>query len=453
MNASRSEVRAPNLATLLDLMRDAGVEALVLNPGPVVSKGPTAIEYRPIQLLVRAADFARARAVLEPLDWRYSWLRGKLLRLLPAATYWWDSGPVIEVYWSLPAAPLPPAALSRLTNLVWQHAERSAVGHLRPDAATRLVHLAVQACRPGRGHEGEWADFLELHPSVGERSRVERAAQAAGVGRALQRAVAAADAGSSIRPGPGPLYDGPRDLAWRLAAALQGRAYPRRLRRLLAGAPAYGDAAIRCRIAGIELRAGPGVFVPAPEAELFVDAAVARIAALARPTIVEMGTGCGPIALALARARPDAEVHGAELSSVAVRWAKSNARRLGLDRVRFHRGSLLDPLPHRLRGRVDLMIANLPYVPAREDFTIGSLPRATIQGSGDDGLGLVRQLARGARRFLSSGGRLQLQMLAWQWDLLAPELATLGYRPGPPQLFGSFAICPADLAAPAAGAH
>jgi methylase of polypeptide subunit release factors len=99
------------------------------------------------------------------------------------------------------------------------------------------------------------------------------------------------------------------------------------------------------------------------------------------------------------------------------------------------------------------MIANLPYVPAREDYTIGSVPRATIQGSGDDGLGLVRQLARDATQFLSSGGLLQLQMLGWQWDLLAPELVTLGYRPGPPQVFGSFAICAADLAVPAADAH
>jgi methylase of polypeptide subunit release factors len=266
------------------------------------------------------------------------------------------------------------------------------------------------------------------------------------VSRAVRRAVAAADAGSE-RPGPGPVFDGVLDAVWRLALAFQARARPRRLKRLLAGTPSFGDTTIRCRVGSVEVLAGPGVFVPSPDADLFVDLASTGLQSLDAPTIVEVGTGCGAIALALARARIDANVHATELSSSAVRWAGRNARRLGLGRVRFHRGSLLGPLPADLRGRVDLIIANLPYFPARDYASIGSIPRGTIQGGGDDGLDLIRRLARDAIPFLRPGGGLLLQMFAWQWEAFAAELVALGYRPRTPRVSGAFVIGPADLVA------
>jgi release factor glutamine methyltransferase len=209
--------------------------------------------------------------------------------------------------------------------------------------------------------------------------------------------------------------------------------------------PLLGDFAIRCRVAGVEVLAEPGVFVPTPDADHFVDMALERVDGLTKPTIVEVGTGCGAIALALAHARSDAEVHATDLFPAAVRSARNNARRLALDRVCFYRGSVLDPLPAGLGGRVDVIIANLPFYPERNYASIGSVPRETIQGAGEDGLDLLRQLARDAIRLLRPEGRLLLQMFARQWETLFLELTDLGYRPGSPRLSGPFAICPADL--------
>jgi release factor glutamine methyltransferase len=436
------ETSAPDAASVAAMLDEVGIPTLVLRSG--FTSADTAPGYRPIQILVPRPQLEAAIKVLESLSWRYSWVRTGLLHLLPAAIYWWDGARVIELYWSVPATPLPPVALSNLTRAMWRSAARTPQGDLRPDPAALLVHLAVQACRPGRGHESDWSDFKTTRPSVDDWGRVHTIARTAGVSRALRRALAAAEAGRG-RPGPGPIYDGPLDVVWRLAAVVQARVRPRRLRRLLAGSPAYGDTPIRCRIAGVEVLAGAGVFVPAPGAELLVEAAIERIRTIARPTIIEVGTGCGVIALALASARANSEVHATDVSAAALRWARRNAQRLGLDRVRFYGGSLLDEVPDKVRGRVDLVIANLPYVPPRDRVAIGSLPRGTIQGVGDDGLDLQRQLARDAIPFLRAGGRLQLQMLAWQWNRLSSELTEIGYRPATPGLSGAFAICVADL--------
>ena len=326
---------------------------------------------RTMQLLVPKAQVDAALRVLEPLGWRYSWVRAGLLRLVPMRYFWWDGGAEVELYWGLPAAPLPSIALARLTRAIRRSATPMRGAPQRPGSAELLVHLAVQACRPGRSHEDDWTAFRAACTSIVDWTEVETVAQRAGVSRALRTVLDAADAGQD-RPERGLVFDGLLGMAWRAACAVQARARPRRLKRLLAGSPWFGDAAIRCRVGAIEVISGPGVFVPSPDADLFVEDAGARIAASTAPTVVEVGTGCGAIALALAQARPDAGIHATELSPAAVRWAKRNARHLGLDRVRFTVGSLLDALPSTLHGRVDLIIANLPYFPARDYVAIGS---------------------------------------------------------------------------------
>jgi methylase of polypeptide subunit release factors len=446
---------APDLATILAACEELGITALVFRgdararPDVSAPEGArvaasSAATDRTTQLLIAKADLEAARSVLEPLAWRYSWVRAGLLRLLPMIYYWWDGGPEVELYWGLPAAPMPSAALAALTRSLWRSATRGPDGFLQPDPATLLVHLAVQSCRPGRAREEDWDKFLETRSLVDDWASVLAVARSAGVSPAVRRAMDAADAGQQ-RPGPGPIHDGALDLVSRLALAVQARARPRRLKRLLAGTPSFGDTAIRCRVGDVEVLAGPGVFVPSPDADLFVEEASERLRSQVAPTIVEVGTGCGAIALALALGRPDAEIHATELSSSAVGWAKRNARRLGLERVTFSCGSLLAALPGDLRGRVDLIIANLPYFPARDYAAIGSVPRDTIQGGGDDGLDLIRTLARDAVPFLRPGGGLLLQMFAWQWEAFAVELVALGYRPGSPRTSGAFVIGPADL--------
>lgn len=441
-----ADERRPSRAAALAL-HDAGIPVLVLRdaPDPASAGASPDAEMPAMQVLVPAASVRDAIRVLEPLPWRYSWARGRLTRLNPMVSCWWDGGAELEVHWACQAAPMPPRALSRLTHALWEGATPGPDGLLEPRSVARLVHLGVQACRPGHGHEVDWADLVRLSASIEDPSPVIRLARGVGVSGGVRRALDAARAGAP-RPGPGLLYDGALGAAaWLMASAVQAHARPPRLRRLLAGTPALGDATIRARVAGTEVLAGPGVFVPTPDADLFVDMATRGLRATERPVVIEVGTGCGAIALAVAMARPDAEVHGTELFESAVRWARRSASRNGLERVRFHRGSLLEPLPASLHGRVDLIVANLPFYPAKGYASIGSVPRGTIQGSGDDGLGLLRRLVGDSAPFLRSGAQLLLQMFAWQWETFSAELESLGFRPGPARISGPFAICPAEL--------
>jgi release factor glutamine methyltransferase len=114
---------------------------------------------------------------------------------------------------------------------------------------------------------------------------------------------------------------------------------------------------------GLDLLTAPGlVFTPRASTEALVDAALARIGD--RPVAVaDVGTGTGAIAVSLAFARPDLEVWATDTSEAAVELARANAERYGVgSRVHVLRGNLLEPLPHP----VDLVVANLPYLPASD---------------------------------------------------------------------------------------
>ena len=120
----------------------------------------------------------------------------------------------------------------------------------------------------------------------------------------------------------------------------------------------------------VVLAVRPGVFVPRPETEVVVDVCLGAVdAALASgieaPIVVDACTGSGAIALALKDERRFARVFGTDLSAEAVSLARANGARLGLE-VEFLLGDLLEPLPPVLAGRVDLVVANPPYVSATE---------------------------------------------------------------------------------------
>ena len=188
-----------------------------------------------------------------------------------------------------------------------------------------------------------------------------------------------------------------------------------------------------CRFGGIELRVPRGVFMPTASSEHTFELARTVLAsaphsATRSPIVVDVGTGAGAIALALARVLPRAFVYGTELSTLALNAARRNRDRLGLRNVRFLSGSLLSPLPARLRGGVDVIVANVPYVPPDRADISTAFPEGTAVGPGADGLGLVRTLLLGARGFLRAGGSLVLQLADFQWPLLASEVAKLGYR-------------------------
>ncbi len=191
-----------------------------------------------------------------------------------------------------------------------------------------------------------------------------------------------------------------------------------------------------CRFGGIVLRVQRGVFAPSSTTEQLLQATLAAASGHSHPVILDVGTGCGAVALATASALSDASVYATDISDIALHCARQNRARLGLHNVRFRAGSLLAPVPRRLAGGVAAVAANVPYVPPRLREAIGgSFPENTAIGTGADGLDLVRELAAAARSFLMPGGSLLLQLAAFQWPGFGPELEGLGY--GEPQLQSS----------------
>ena len=113
----------------------------------------------------------------------------------------------------------------------------------------------------------------------------------------------------------------------------------------------------------LELKVGPGVFIPRPETELVAERAMARLPE--GGVLVDLCTGSGAIALSVADERPDARVLASELSPTASQWATSNRDSLGL-RAEVFEGDLFAPLPSDLAGRVDVVVGNPPYVDPAE---------------------------------------------------------------------------------------
>jgi release factor glutamine methyltransferase len=166
---------------------------------------------------------------------------------------------------------------------------------------------------------------------------------------------------------------------------------------------------------GLELETTPVAPIPRPETELLVDEALAQARRLQptrpEPEIVDVGSGCGAITLALAMHLPAARIIATDASQAALELARRNADRLGLsDRVRFVRGDLLSPLD----GPADIIVANLPYVPSDEWQGLAPEvrcyePRAALDG-GPDGLRLIERLLRQAPAYVRPRGAVILEI-------------------------------------------
>jgi len=163
----------------------------------------------------------------------------------------------------------------------------------------------------------------------------------------------------------------------------------------------------------LELAVGPGVFVPRPETEFVVQFAIDALALVpsAVPLAVDLGSGSGAIALAMATEVPHARVVAVERSADALPWTARNIERLGDGRVRLVEGDLADALPE-LDGRVDVVASNPPYIPLAavpRDPEVRLYDPPAALYSGEDGLDAVRALSRTARRLLREGGTLVIE--------------------------------------------
>ncbi len=156
---------------------------------------------------------------------------------------------------------------------------------------------------------------------------------------------------------------------------------------------------------GLRIGVDAGVFVPRRRTEFLVREAIAR--ANANATVLDLCCGCGAIGIAIASAIDGAELFAADIDPAAVRTTRRN---FAVSGGRVFEGDLFEPLPDALRGRVNILTANVPYVPTEalallpreaRDFE----PRATLDG-GADGLDVLRRLAGEAPFWLAPGGML-----------------------------------------------
>jgi release factor glutamine methyltransferase len=178
-----------------------------------------------------------------------------------------------------------------------------------------------------------------------------------------------------------------------------------------------------------------GVFIPRPETERLVEAAIELLTPadhrLLAPVAVEVGCGTGVIAVTLAVEIPQLELFATDAAQQAVDLARHNAHRHGVAaRVHCLAGNRFDPLPQRLRGGVDLLVSNPPYIRRAEIDTLPvdvaeHDPRAALDG-GEDGLVFYRALAAGAVQWLRPGGRIAVEIGADQGEAVAAILTGSG---------------------------
>ena len=173
---------------------------------------------------------------------------------------------------------------------------------------------------------------------------------------------------------------------------------------------------------GLDVRVDPGVYVPRRQSEPLARRAVERLPG--DGVAIDLCTGSGAIAKLLMAERPGARVVASDVDARAVACAAAN----GVD---VYRGDLFAPFPRELEGNADVVVGVVPYVPTlelpllqRDTFTFET-PLA--YDGGDDGAGILRRALNDGRRWLRPGSALLLELGGGQADLLAADLARLGY--------------------------
>ncbi len=179
----------------------------------------------------------------------------------------------------------------------------------------------------------------------------------------------------------------------------------------------------RAEFGDLTVRIDPGVYVPRWQSLPLVRRAAARLPE--RGTAIDLCTGSGAIAATLRAERPTARIVATDSDARAVACARANG-------VEAYPGDLFSGVPPTLRGKVDVVVAVVPYVPTPE---LQMLPRDTLRfedashyDGGPDGTDILQRTVTGAPRFLRSGGVLLLELGGEQADALRPVMERIGYR-------------------------
>ena len=171
--------------------------------------------------------------------------------------------------------------------------------------------------------------------------------------------------------------------------------------------------------------------IPRPETETLVEHVVETIGKDASATIVDIGTGCGCIAISLALIMPLSSLHATDICSNALSRARENAEGLGVShRIAFHAGDLYSALPDSLKGRMDAIVSNPPYISDPEYATLDAgirnfEPSAALRGC-SDGLDVFRKIVAGASEYLAQNGILAIEIGADQSETAKTILKSAG---------------------------
>ena len=178
----------------------------------------------------------------------------------------------------------------------------------------------------------------------------------------------------------------------------------------------------------LDFRVSDHTLVPRSETELLVQAALHRLSPGTAPAVLDLGTGSGAVALAMASELPRAQVLATDRCPAALTVAKGNAERLGLERVAFALGDWYQALPS-MQSRHHLILSNPPYVASGDPHLLGDgvrhEPRLALDG-GPDGLREIRRIIAGAMGHLHPGGWLLLEHGAEQGPAVLALLMAAG---------------------------
>jgi release factor glutamine methyltransferase len=181
---------------------------------------------------------------------------------------------------------------------------------------------------------------------------------------------------------------------------------------------------------GVRMAVDPEVFVPRRRTEFLVHEAAALAPARPRCVVVDLCCGSGALGAALVAALGQGELHAADIDPAAVRCARRNVAAAG---GRVYEGDLYEPLPATLRGRVDILLANVPYVPTEEIEMLPPEarvhePRVALDG-GADGLDILRRVTAAATLWLAPGGHLLFETSERQAPQAVEAVARNGLIP------------------------